>query len=102
MARNRASASGCGGHLAAANARATSVAAPSPTIRPIASSPSGSAPNSSSSAFADCAEIAKRVDERPIQIKRNEVCLDYSPNSANEVGVSHTLTRTTASPWLVA
>src|SRR5882672_10256048 len=52
MARNRSSASGGGSIPIAANARATSVAAPAPTMRPMRSSASGSAPQSRSSRFA--------------------------------------------------
>ena len=43
-------------------------------------------------------EIASRVDEGAVEIKNDQTALSYCLYSANEVGVSHTVTRTTGSP----
>ena len=100
------------GIRAAANARATSVAAPSPTMRPIAASDSGRAPHAARSAFADSArsrrestsvpsrsKTMRRItnSDRGSRIRRSAV--HPAPYSANDVGVSQTLTRTTGRPW---
>ena len=74
--------------------RATSVAAPSPTIRPIASSACGSPPDSCRIWFADSARSRSRINQRAVQVeqtmRRN---LGFHPHLAQEVGVSHTFTR---------
>src|SRR5262249_4806842 len=45
-------------------------------------------------------EIAERVDERAVEVEDKQA--DHSAYSANEVGVSQSLTRTTGSPSLAA
>ena len=63
------SASGGGATPPAANARATSVAAPSPTMRPIASSGSGAQPHAASSALADSARSRRESTSVPSRSK---------------------------------
>ena len=128
--RNCASASAGSGAPTAANALATSVAAPSPTILAIASSESGCAPRRPEHGVGSVRDIATRIDQRTVQIEHNqgehhefgnlsierweieglEVLKPSDPQSlnlqmsasllysANDVGVSQTVTRTTGRP----
>src|SRR6185503_20533279 len=47
-------------------------------------------------------EVAPRIDERAVQVKNDELGSRQARYSANEVGVSHTVTRTTGMPCSVA
>src|SRR5436190_2485705 len=69
MVRKRASASAGGSHPLAANARATSVAAPSPTMRPIAASDCVAQPHVASSALADSARSRRESTSVPSRSK---------------------------------
>src|SRR6185312_16641942 len=69
MRRKRSSASGGWAIATAANARATSVAAPSPTMRPMRSSLSGAAPHSTSSALVAFARSRRESTSVPSRSK---------------------------------
>ena len=85
---------------AAAHARATSVAAPSPTIPPIVAISSGAAPHRYEQFIGGIGEVAEGIDERAVKVEDKQP--DHSVYSANDVGVSHSVTRTTGSPSLAA